>query len=101
MFKKEDKNLPSPADRVSQLTALYFPELEKETLALVAAQREAFSWVIGMAQKAQAVGNDLKAVENLHAKHLPEWKPLYAAVLGAISNIQGKASIVIKEITRA
>ena len=75
MFQKEDKSLPSPADKVSQLTTLYFPELAEESRLLALAQREAFSWIIDTAQKSLAAGNDITARQAVYTNSLPEWNP--------------------------
>ena len=101
IFQKGNKSLPSPADKVSQLSTLYFPEIEGETSALVLAQREALSWIVDTAQKALATGNDLAGRQAVHTQSLPEWTPRYKAVLLAISAIQSKAQTVMKSIVGA
>lgn len=98
LFNKEDKGLRGPADRVNQLTALYFPELRSETAMLVMAQREAFMWIIDAAQKRLAAGKDATAVQAIFEQSLPNWQSKYTAVLQAISGVQDKARDVMKEI---
>lgn len=101
LFQKESKSLQSPTDKVSMLATLYFPELSKEVSALVLAQQQAVLWIVGTGQKGNEVAHDLAARQAVFNAVLPEWTPLYKAVLEATSIVQSKAAALMGEIVGA
>lgn len=57
---ERNKSLQSPADKVSMLATLYFPELSNEVSALVLAH-DAAIWIVGTGQKVNEVAHDAAA----------------------------------------
>ncbi|MBN8426255.1 MAG: hypothetical protein J0L65_02185 [Xanthomonadales bacterium] len=101
IFQKENKSLQSPADKVSMLATLYFPELSNEVSALVLAQHDAAIWIVGTGQKVNEVAHDAAAKQAAWNAARTEWMPIYKAVPGATSVVQAKAAALMVEIVGA
>lgn len=95
-FQAEQKYPTPPADRVDMLVALYFPELESESTALLRAQNVAYAWITDMAAK--SARTEVSKREALLVGGLPEWGPLHSAAMTAVIQIKAKATLVMREM---
>lgn len=99
-FHVEHKKPSPPADRVSMLTALYFPELEGEAVALVHAQNVAHAWITNIGHESHQKAS-LSEREMLLIKGVPEWLPLHSAAISAVTQVKAKAASVMLEMRSA
>jgi len=91
----------APLDHLKLLAALYFPELKTEALAVWIAHQNAFKHIL------EAAGGQIMASRNAldvtgHQdglnKFREEWKPLYESAQHSISQLEQKASKLMKEV---
>lgn len=99
-FHAEQKKPSPPADRVSMLTALYFPELEAEAATIVQAQNVAHAWITKIGHESHQKAN-LSEREKLLKNGVTEWLPLHSAAISAVNQVKTKAASVMKEMRGA
>ena len=82
---------PTPMDRVSMLTALYFPELEHVSASIERSGRGAYAWIVNTAVRGMQIA-DVQARGNYYEQASGEWVPLYNEVRAAITRTRAEAS---------
>ncbi len=87
----------TPTDRVSMLSALYFPELEQVSALLENAERRAYAWIVNVAAHAMQIP-DIQARGNHYEIVRREWEPLYQEVLVAIAKTKTEAAALMREM---
>jgi hypothetical protein len=89
---------PSPLERITRISALYFPELSEETAAFKRAWRNQRMLILDLQSQFLSVGNDMDKRVELHKAWLPGFKAGYGALLDATGAIELKAPSILKEI---
>ncbi len=80
----------SPTDRVSMLSALYFPELAQVSTSLENAEHRAYAWIVNVAARAMQIP-DIQTRGNYYEQVRPEWEPLYKEVRVAVKKTKTEA----------
>jgi hypothetical protein len=100
-----DKSISSdeaPMERLRLLTALYFPELQRETTAVWLAHQNAFLFILNSSK--QAISSRSSLDVHVHKTVLDEfskgWKTLYADAISTIRELEEKASALMTEVAR-
>lgn len=93
----------APLDRVKLLAALYFPELQTEALAVWLAHQNAYMLILEAGGQTMASRNtlDVAAHQEALSKFREGWKPLYESARHAISQLEDRASKLMKEVAGA
>lgn len=87
----------SPTDRVSMLSALYFPELEQVSTSLENSERRAYAWIVDVAVRAMQIP-DVQARGTHYEEVRLEWLPLYQEVRVAVANTKTEASVLMQQM---
>jgi hypothetical protein len=89
-------------ERLRLLTALYFPELQRETTAVWLAHQNAFLFILNSSK--QAISSRSSLDVHVHKTVLDEfskgWKTLYADAISTIRELEEKASALMTEVAR-
>jgi hypothetical protein len=86
-----------PTDRVSMLSALYFPELEQVSSSLEGAERKAYAWIVNVAVQSMQIP-DIQARGNYYEQARYDWNPLYQEVRVAVARIKAEASGLMQQM---
>lgn len=97
-FKERRESDTTPTWKLELISKLYFPELSKETYALMHVYYTYTSWLIDVEQEISAAGLDLNKRKAVIAATGPEFKTHHTNLLESVTAIELKAPMVMKEI---